>query len=286
MDDFAEAARRDPEAYERSYNPRVAAPDFQAHTDARAPLNERAWGTRRAADLAYGDHPRHRLDIYPGAGSGPRPVHLFLHGGYWRSGDKVNFGYLGAALAASGLTTVVANYQLCPDADLDAVVASARRAFGWVVRHAAAHGGDPGNVTISGHSAGAHLCAAILRGGEPLPSGAALRGATLISGIFDPTPTLYARVNAEIGLTPEVAARQRFEGRAPALPCPIALLVGGDEPEAWIALSRRYADGLARPGQRPEVQVLPGLHHFSILDEYRNPQSPVRRAIAAQSFTN
>ena len=282
MIDFAGAAQRAPEDYERAYNPRVAAPDFQAFTDGRAPLNERAWReSRTRADIAYGPHPRHRLDLYQGDGGGPRPVLLFFHGGYWRSGDKAAFGYLGAALAGQGITAVVANYELCPASDLDAVVASALRAFGWVMRHVADHGGDPGNVALSGHSAGAHLCAAILCGGGALvPPGAALRGAALVSGIYDPTPTLHARVNAEIGLTAAVAARQRLEGRPLQLPCPVELLVGGREPPEWIDLSLRHARALQRLGHDPGVQVLPGLHHFSILDTYRHAGSPVRRAIA------
>ena len=42
---------------------------------------------RIAADVAYGPHLRHRLDLYrPGQGQGPFPVLLFVYGGSWDSG--------------------------------------------------------------------------------------------------------------------------------------------------------------------------------------------------------
>lgn len=283
MTDFAMAARRDPAGYERAYNPRAAVNDFQAVGDARAPFNARAMAEGdRVADLSYGEHPRRRIDVWRPEGEGPHPAHLFFHGGYWRGGDKTNFAYLGAALAGQGITTAIANYELCPASDLDAVVASAKAAFGWFVQHIGEYGGDPARLTISGHSAGAHLVASILS--DPaavLPAGTHLLGATLVSGAFDPRPAVHAGVNAEIGLTPEVAARNNLEDRAPVLRCPMTVLVGGDEPQEWIDLSLRYADNLRRAGLDPSMGVVPQRHHFSILDDYRDPGSAIRQSIRA-----
>lgn len=277
MIDFAAAARSDPAGYERAYNPRAAVSDFQAVSEARVPFNARALAEGdRLADLAYGPHARHRIDIWRPKGAGPHPAHLFFHGGYWRSGDKANFAYLGAALAAIGITTAIANYELCPASDLDAVVASALAAFDWFTRNIAAQGGDPTRLTLSGHSAGAHLCAAILAGAS-LPPGARLLGVTLVSGAFDPRPAVHAGVNAEIGLTPEIAARHNLEAAPQVLRCPVDVLVGGDEPPEWIDLSVRYAGKLGQA-----ATIVPRRHHFSILDDYRDPGSAIRLAIAEQ----
>ncbi|MFY8031773.1 MAG: hypothetical protein ACOVO5_08070 [Devosia sp.] len=41
------------------------------------------------ADIAYGAAPRQKLDLFaPEGGGSGRPVHLFLHGGYWRAGQN------------------------------------------------------------------------------------------------------------------------------------------------------------------------------------------------------
>ena len=77
-----------------------------------------------------------------------------------------------------------------------------------------AYGGDPHRLTLSGHSAGAHLCAMALTHdwtAVGLP-GDVIKGAVPISGIFDPEPAMHTTVNAEIGLTEEIARRNNACG--------------------------------------------------------------------------
>lgn len=282
---FEDHAGREPDAYERHYNPRAAVPHFATYAARRGPLNERALRERRsAADVPYGPHPRHRLDIYRAVSGDAAPVHVFFHGGYWRSGDKVNFAFLGASLAEQGITAIIPNYELCPDSDLGQVVHSARAAFAWVMSNVATYGGDPSRLTLSGHSAGAHLCAAILCDDalDRLAPGIAIRGATFLSGAFDPTPALHARINSEIGLTPAIASRYNMERRLPRVRCPSHIFVGGDEPPGWIALSERYDRHLGANGLDSAFEILPGFHHFDITDLYGQSDSPVCRAIRGQ----
>ena len=49
----------------------------------RAPLPE---PTR--TDVAYGDHPRHRLDFWRATTDAPAPLVVFIHGGGWSVNDK------------------------------------------------------------------------------------------------------------------------------------------------------------------------------------------------------
>lgn len=283
---FEDHAGRDPDAYERHYNPRSAVPHFDIYGARRGPLNASALAERRSeADVPYGHHPRHRLDIYRAVSGAAAPVHVFFHGGYWRSGDKANFAYLGASLAGQGITTVIPNYELCPEADLGQVVHSARAAFAWVMHHIGSHGGDPGHLTLSWHSAGAHLCAAILcgEGMGRLAPGVAIGGVTFLSGAFDPTPAVHARVNAEIGLSADMASLYDMERQVPRVPCHSRIFVGGDEPPGWIALSERYDAHLRANGLVSELEILAGFHHFDITDLYRQPDGPVCRAIRIQA---
>lgn len=277
-----------PEEHEAQYNPRAAVADF-ADCQAR----HQGWSAAAAArltatrDVAYAEGALCTLDIYPVPGVSNAPVHLFFHGGYWRAQDKANFAFVAETLVASGSLAVIANYPLCPAVTLDEVVAAARDAVAWTHRHIAQHGGDPSRLTVSGHSAGAHLTAAALAEDWPargLPADIISR-AVLISGLFDPAPAIGTSVNADIRLTAELAARHDFERIAPRLLCPAWIVVGGREPWHWIDQSFRYAQHLRRHGGDPGVLVVPGRHHFNILDQVRDETSELGRIMRGRAWT-
>ncbi|MEM8973049.1 MAG: alpha/beta hydrolase [Pseudomonadota bacterium] len=269
---------------ESHYNPRATGVDVESYDKARAELNQAglAW-PGRVADIAYGEGNLMDLDIYkPAQGAGPHPVHVYIHGGYWRARQKENFGFIGASLAGRGLLTVVINYPLCPVVTLDAVVAGARDAFGWVVQNIAEHDGDPDRITVSGHSAGGHLGDAIMAEDWAARglTGNLLKGAVLISGVYDPTPTQHLRVNEEIGITAELAARHNYAAHQPVLNCPTHVIVGGAEPEGWIAQSADYARHIRDAGLDVTYKISDGENHFSLQDQYHTEGSDVLQAIS------
>ena len=51
-------------------------------------------------DLRYGPRPGETLDVFLPEGHGPWPVHVFVHGGYWRSLDKQDFSFVARGLPA------------------------------------------------------------------------------------------------------------------------------------------------------------------------------------------
>lgn len=269
--------------HEFHYNPQCAFPNFKDYQALRAPANAEARATLKChADVAYGEHGLRKLDIYPAErqGDGAPPVKMFFHGGYWRAQDKENFAFLAGVLVPKGITTVIANYELCPGSTLDGVADSAVAALEWVHRHIADYGGDPSKISISGHSAGAHLCAELMavdweaRGIDP----GFIAGSVMISGIFDPSPAMRTTVNEELKLTAEIAERHNMEKRQPFVTCPSWIIVGGLEPWHWIDQSFRYSHHLRRNGQDPEVHVLPGYNHFNIIQQYLDANSPLLRA--------
>ena len=103
-------------------------------------------------------------------GSGRRPVFVYLYGGGFNEGAGSIAVYDGEALAKKGLVVVTINYRVGVFGFLahpDLAAESKRAASGnyglldqvaalqWVQQNIAAFGGDPGNVTIAGQSAGA-----------------------------------------------------------------------------------------------------------------------------------
>jgi arylformamidase len=275
------------EEHEFQYNPQRAFPNFKdSQADRAGPNRAARTELKSVLDISYGEHPLRKLDVFPAMSAGKAPVHVFFHGGYWRAQDKENFAFIAGALVPLGITTVIANYELCPASTLDGVVDSALAATEWTYRHIADYGGDPDAVTLSGHSAGAHLGAEILatdwrqRGIDP----AFIKGAVLISGIFDPTPAIRTTVNAELNLTEEIARRHNVEERDPIVACPVAIIAGGLEPWQWVDQSFRYSHHLRRHGHDPEVHVLPGLNHFDIITQYLDREAPIMQAVTRQTL--
>jgi para-nitrobenzyl esterase len=112
------------------------------------------------------------------------PVMIWIHGGGFTTGSGSKALYRGEALAAEGVVVVTINYRLGPFGFLAHPALSAESPQGvsgnyglldqiaavqWVQREIAAFGGDPGNVTIFGESAGAISVCCLLA--SPLSQG-------------------------------------------------------------------------------------------------------------------
>ncbi len=271
------------EQAEHAFNPQKSVPDSQRFGAARAPLNEAARQQLDWQEIAFGPGPLHRLDLFrPRGNQAPAPVHLFYHGGYWRAQDKANFAALAAPLVSRGVMVAMMNYDLCPAVTLDGTVQSALDGFAFVARHVAQYGGDAARLTLSGHSAGAHLGAAILAqdwAAQGLPADV-VKGALLISGIYDPRAVMRTSVNAEVRLDEATAARHDYEAAPVQARCPVTVIAGGAEPWPWVQHSLRYAEHLTAQGLQPRLVVTPGCHHFDILEQYLQPESDIAIALA------
>lgn len=268
---------------EWAYNPQRSVKDFgsfQVHRTSRSKQLRKDMPAH--LDVAYGPGPLHQVDVFPSTPGGP--VHLFFHGGYWRTQDKANFAFVAGTLVPRGVTTVVVNYELCPTATLSQVVDSARSALRWTFGEIQQFGGDPNRISVSGNSAGAHLCAMLLatRWSDYGVPDDVIKGATLLSGIYDPEPARWISVNEEIGLTAEEAAVNNALDLDPVIHCPVYVGVGGAEPWPWIDQSHAYSQHLRRAGLDPEFHVLPHHHHFSIMDDMLTPTGVVARAVLSR----
>jgi acetyl esterase/lipase len=157
--------------------------------------------------VAYGPLARDRLDIYrPASGDKGGPIAMFIYGGGWRSGDRATYGFVGAAFASRGITTVIADYRLFPDVKFPAFVEDAARAYAWVSANLTSGAGKRRPIVLVGHSAGAYIAAMLALDERFLTAaGAAQRPAGLIglAGPYAFDPTTYP-TTAEI-FTPAAA---------------------------------------------------------------------------------
>ncbi|KAF1712683.1 esterase [Pseudoxanthomonas kalamensis DSM 18571] len=177
-------------------------------------------GARRLSDLAYGDDPRQRFDVYLPAQAQDAPVILYAHGGGWAYGNKDNPGTIenkAAYWLPKGYVLVSMNYRMRPDtAPLDQA-RDVARALAEVQKLAPQWRADPARVVLMGHSAGAHLVALIGASESLWKAAGAQRPLGVISldsGALD-VPAIM---------------------RAPRLP-PLYTRAFGDDPDDWVAVS-------------------------------------------------
>lgn len=104
------------------------------------------------------------------------PVMVWIHGGGFVVGSKDSSVSDGSAFARSGVVCIAINYRLglngflpIPGVPTNLGLRDMIAALHWVQANAAAFGGDPGNVTVFGESAGAMAIADLVS--SPLAKG-------------------------------------------------------------------------------------------------------------------
>lgn len=119
-------------------------------------------GYRLEADVSYGAGSRQRLDIYTPTSAAPRdgwPLVVFFYGGSWNSGSRDEYKFVGTALAARGVLTLVADYRLYPEVRYPEFLNDSAAALAWGLTNAERLGANPKRVFVMGHSAGGYNAA-------------------------------------------------------------------------------------------------------------------------------
>lgn len=230
-------------------------------------------------DLAYGDDPAERLDVFAPSG-GRAPVLIFIHGGYWRALDKSDHSFLAPALVASGAALVVPNYSLCPAVGVADIALQMTRVVAWVHRHAADFGGDPERVAVIGHSAGGHLSAMLLccdwsRVAGDLP-GQPLQGGLSLSGLHDLAPlrrTPFLQADLRLSL----ADVQRLSPVGFAAPeRPLLAVVGGLESAEFLRQNQAIQDAWGDVAV-PVCESVEEANHLTLLHCLADPDHRVHQ---------
>jgi acetyl esterase/lipase len=232
-------------------------------------------------DLAYGDDPAQRLDLYrPANAQGSAPLLLFVHGGGWRRGDKAMSQMIknkAPHWLSQGCLFASTNYRLLPAADVIEQARDVARALAFVQGHAADWGGDPARVVLVGHSAGAHLAALLTaddelarqQGAQPWLATVALDSAALDMAATMAGPH-YRFYDAVFGDDPAfwrtASPTLQLAGRQVA---PMLMVCSSDREDSLGAASEFAQRATGLGGQ---VQLLPvALSHAEINDQLGTP---------------
>ena len=271
----------DQSALDAQYDLRARHPEHEQYSARWAEASERARKELPCRlDVAYGESEGENLDVFlPPAPHAP--VLIFIHGGYWQWRDKADFSFIAEPMVAAGFAVVMVNYDLAPKADMDEIVRQNQAAVAWTCRNVNDIQGDPGRIVVSGHSAGGHLTAVMLStdwAAQGLAPGAILGGCAL-SGLFELEPIRLCYLNEALGLDEEAAERNSPLLHLPEAAPPLSVVVGGAETEEFLRHSAEFAAAWQAKGLPGEHVVIPALNHFSILDEFSRPESPLLASI-------
>jgi len=214
--------------------------------------------------VAFGDHPRQRLDIYapPRPTGAAPPVFVWFYGGAWNSGRRSDYRWVGQALAAQGFLAVLPDHRIVPEVRYPGFVEDAALAVAAAGRLAAEHGGDPERIVVGGHSSGAYNAAMLAFDRRWLAAAGAppVRAFAGLSGPYDFHPfDVPASIEAFGGVAePRLTQPVNLDlGAAP----PAFIAHGDRDTVVGLHNARNLARALQAAGRDVALKIYEGLDH-------------------------
>lgn len=224
---------------------------------------------RRQEDIPYGDKGRQRLDVYlPLEGDQNRPVVVFFYGGSWQNGRRQDYRFVGQALTARGVITVIPDYRLYPEVRFPGFLEDGAQVCAWVKEHIAGLGGNPERLFVMGHSAGAYISAMLALNsrylGQVRLAPADLGGFIGLAGPYDFLPLRQRQLIDIFGGADDIPETQPINFVSPAAP-PALLLHGATDRIVGVENTRRLAQRLRQAGRPVREIIYPHYKHLTIL---------------------
>lgn len=229
---------------------------------------------RAKLDIAYGDAPRNRFDLFMPRDT-PKGLVVYIHGGYWHLFDKSSWSNLARGATELGYVVAMPSYTLCPDIRIGGIVREVAAAIDAVAATIV------GPIYITGHSAGGHLATRMVTTTSPLSDAtkARVRNVVSISGVHDLRPMMRMAMNADLKLDEAEAIAE-----SPALLKPIDGLrmtcwVGAGERAEFIRQNALLANIWTGLGAATAAVEEPDRHHFSVIEGLADPDHALTRTL-------
>jgi acetyl esterase/lipase len=221
------------------------------------------------ADLEFGYKAWQKLDVYPAQNSKAAPVVIFIHGGSWRHGRKDQYFFAADAFLRFGYTVVLPDYikHPSPEARYPAFIEDGAQAIAWVKANIREYNGDPDNIFLAGHSAGAHTAAMLATDGRFLNavglSEQDIKGVAGIAGPYSFIPDWY--VTQEVFGPPEnyplMDALNYVDGSEPST----LLLHSSADTQVGQYNQEKLAKSLKSLGADVETKLYSGVNHIDMV---------------------
>jgi acetyl esterase/lipase len=224
------------------------------------------------ARVAYGSDPNQFGDIRLPKGSGPFPLVMNIHGGFWRARyDLAHAGHLCAALTAKGIATWNIEYRRVgnPGGGWPGTFEDVRNAYRFLPQLSKRYSVDANKVLVMGHSAGAQL-ALCLAAHE-----ASLRKVVSLAGLVDLQPAWELHLSNDavvefLGGKPSAVPEHYHEADPMQLAIAQAttqwLIHGAADDVVPSYISRNYAQQKKQKGEDVHYLEISTAGHYDVID--------------------
>ncbi|MGL4492835.1 MAG: alpha/beta hydrolase [Tannerellaceae bacterium] len=249
------------------------------------------------ANIPYGLSQRETFDYFSNpAYNKADGVFIFIHGGYWQSGNKEDYAFIGKWLLENNIDFILIEYDLTKENELNgknlsrATMTAISGEIASALDHIQTYLNSNNRVDsetpvfLCGHSAGGHL--ASLYKEHPVVNTAVFS----ISGLFDLAPLAQTKAVGEalqlnekeiINLSPIKNIKKAILN-SPA----IYLYYGEDEMPELISQSKDYYDEIKKNGYKTSIFNIKDADHFEILNKlFLNSSSPLINEIKKHKRT-
>lgn len=224
-------------------------------------------------------------ELYAPHGSGPHPVAIVIHGGYWRARyDLRHIGHFCAALAKAGIAAWSLEYRRIGNqgggfpGTFDDVRAGAMH----LEKIAKEQALDLKRVVATGHSAGGHLVLWLAKQGA-VP----LRGVVPLAPVTDLRKAWDLKLSSNVvedflgGSPADVPDRYRVASPIEMIPLKVKQrLIHGDRDDVVpISMTRAYGEAARRSGDDCTLTAPEGAGHFELIDPRTTAWGQVRDTI-------
>jgi arylformamidase len=236
--------------------------------------------------LAYGPTPIEGLDLYPARGQNA-PIHVFVHGGAWRSGTAEASAYQAETFVRAGAHYIAVDFNNVVETkgDLMPMADQVRRALAFIYKNAASFGGDPNRIFLSGHSSGGHLAGVALTTDWQKQFGLTadlIKGGVCCSGLFDLKPARLSARSNYVKFTDEVEQALSSQRHLHLINCPLVVAYGTLETPEFQRQSRDFAAAVQTLGKPVQLLVGDGYNPFERPETFANPYGLLGRAALEQ----
>jgi arylformamidase len=259
---------------DRQYNARLHAPTapqtIARYTAMSAAVLARL---RSVRDLSYGEAADEKLDLVLPAQPNAAPVLLFVHGGQWQFQTKDDSLFAAPPFVGRGIIFAATSFGAVSDVPLETLVERNRRALAWLIRNVSRYGGDPERIVIVGHSSGAHLAGMVV-----VTETARLRGAVLVSGLYDLEPVRLSFRNEVLKLDVARAASLSPIRNLPSRGCAAVVATAAGDSAEFIRQASEFSNAWGNQvGPATRLHVT-GHDHFTLIETLADSASPLGEA--------